>query len=110
MKRVRLLLHALIPYPVEKERQAVNKHATLNNCSHAPCLPHAPAHVGNHAKRCPQAKLNEYEFPVKKVANVQSQLSRLIEKNYYLNKSAREVRGKARCSEERRMCICCKKA
>lgn len=39
-----------------------------------------------------QAKLNEYEFPVKKVANVQSQLSRLIEKNYYLNKSAREVR------------------
>lgn len=38
-----------------------------------------------------QAKLNEYEFPIKKVANVQSQLSRLIEKNYYLNKSAREV-------------------
>lgn len=38
-----------------------------------------------------QAKLNEYEFPVNKVANVQSQLSRLIEKNYYLNKSAREV-------------------
>lgn len=29
---------------------------------------------------------------MKKVANVQSQLSRLIEKNYYLNKSAREVR------------------
>lgn len=41
-----------------------------------------------------QAKLNEYEFPVKKVANVQSQLSRLIEKNYYLNKSAREVSEK----------------
>lgn len=38
-----------------------------------------------------QAKLNEYEFPVKKVANVQAQLARLIEKNYYLNKSAREV-------------------
>lgn len=36
--------------------------------------------------------MNEYEFPVKKVANVQAQLSRLIEKNYYLNKSAREVR------------------
>lgn len=43
-----------------------------------------------------QAKLNEYEFPVKKVANVQSQLSRLIEKNYYLNKSAREVRQRER--------------
>jgi len=33
--------------------------------------------------------LNEYEFPSNKVANVQSQLTRLIEKNYYLNKSAR---------------------
>ncbi|CAN0291757.1 unnamed protein product [Ectocarpus sp. 6 AP-2014] len=41
--------------------------------------------------RTAKAKLNEYEFPVKKVANVQSQLSRLIEKNYYLNKSAREA-------------------
>eukprot|EP00752_Nemacystus_decipiens_P003785 g3485.t1 len=41
--------------------------------------------------RAAKAKLNEYEFPVKKVANVQSQLSRLIEKNYYLNKSAREA-------------------
>lgn len=48
-----------------------------------------------------QAKLNEYEFPVKKLANVQSQLSRLIEKNYYLNKSAREVR-KSRVGEEER--------
>lgn len=35
--------------------------------------------------------LNEYEFPDKKVANVQSQLTKLIEKNYYLNKSAREA-------------------
>jgi ATP-dependent RNA helicase DDX18/HAS1 len=33
--------------------------------------------------------LNEYEFPENKIANVQSQLQRLIEKNYYLNKSAR---------------------
>eukprot|EP00903_Cladosiphon_okamuranus_P017526 g16141.t1 len=41
--------------------------------------------------RAAKAKLNEYEFPVKKVVNVQSQLSRLIEKNYYLNKSAREA-------------------
>lgn len=46
----------------------------------------------------PQAKLNEYEFPVKKVANVQSQLSRLIEKNYYLNKSARDVSNHVACS------------
>ncbi|CAM9790784.1 unnamed protein product, partial [Discosporangium mesarthrocarpum] len=38
-----------------------------------------------------KTKLNEYEFPMKKVANVQSQLCRLIEKNYYLNKSAREA-------------------
>jgi len=35
--------------------------------------------------------LNEYEFPSSKVANVQSQLQSLIEKNYYLNRSAREA-------------------
>jgi ATP-dependent RNA helicase DDX18/HAS1 len=33
--------------------------------------------------------LNEYEF--KKVANVQSQLENLVEKNYYLHTSAREA-------------------
>ncbi|KAJ2019525.1 ATP-dependent RNA helicase [Coemansia sp. RSA 922] len=39
-----------------------------------------------------QAKvpLNEYQFPPSKVANVQSQLEKLIEKNFYLNKSARD--------------------
>ncbi|KAJ2559915.1 ATP-dependent RNA helicase, partial [Coemansia sp. RSA 1836] len=39
-----------------------------------------------------QAKvpLNEYQFPLSKVANVQSQLEKLIEKNFYLNKSARD--------------------
>lgn len=35
--------------------------------------------------------LNEYEFPDKKVANVQSQLTKLVEKNYYLNKSAKDA-------------------
>eukprot|EP00636_Phaeomonas_parva_P017263 CAMPEP_0118869390 /NCGR_PEP_ID=MMETSP1163-20130328/12716_1 /TAXON_ID=124430 /ORGANISM="Phaeomonas parva, Strain CCMP2877" /LENGTH=579 /DNA_ID=CAMNT_0006804279 /DNA_START=63 /DNA_END=1802 /DNA_ORIENTATION=- len=35
--------------------------------------------------------LNEYEFPTSKVANVQNQLERLVERNYYLNKSAREA-------------------
>lgn len=35
--------------------------------------------------------LNEYEFPTNKVANVQSQLQRLIEKNYYLNRTARDA-------------------
>ena len=35
--------------------------------------------------------LNEYEFPMKKLANVQSQLQRLIEKNYYLNCAARDA-------------------
>ncbi len=34
--------------------------------------------------------LNEYQFPPSKIANVQTQLERLIEKNYYLNKSARD--------------------
>jgi ATP-dependent RNA helicase DDX18/HAS1 len=39
-----------------------------------------------------QAKipLNEYQFPPTKIANVQSQLERLVEKNYYLNKSAKD--------------------
>lgn len=35
--------------------------------------------------------LNEYEFPTNKVANVNSQLQRLIEKNYYLNRTARDA-------------------
>jgi len=35
--------------------------------------------------------LNEYEFPTNKVANVQSQLQRLIESNYYLNRAARDA-------------------
>jgi ATP-dependent RNA helicase DDX18/HAS1 len=34
--------------------------------------------------------LNEYQFPSNKIANVQSQLEKLIAKNYYLNKSAKE--------------------
>lgn len=38
-----------------------------------------------------KVSLNEYEFPTKKVANVQSQLQRLIEKNYYLNRAARDA-------------------
>jgi ATP-dependent RNA helicase DDX18/HAS1 len=39
-----------------------------------------------------QAKvpLNEFEFPPSKIANVQAQLERLIEKNYYLHQSAKE--------------------
>jgi ATP-dependent RNA helicase DDX18/HAS1 len=35
--------------------------------------------------------LNEYEFPTSKIANVQAQLEKLVEKNYYLNASAREA-------------------
>lgn len=39
-----------------------------------------------------QAKvpLNEYQFPPTKIANVQGQLERLMEKNYYLNKSGKD--------------------
>jgi ATP-dependent RNA helicase DDX18/HAS1 len=32
----------------------------------------------------------EFEFPEKKIVNVQSQLEKLINQNYYLNKSAKE--------------------
>jgi ATP-dependent RNA helicase DDX18/HAS1 len=38
-----------------------------------------------------QVPLNEYEFPTSKVANVQSELERLIEKNYYLNQGAKDA-------------------
>lgn len=32
----------------------------------------------------------EYDFPAKKVLNIQSQLEKLINNNYYLNQSAKE--------------------
>lgn len=38
-----------------------------------------------------KVSLLEYEFPLKKIANISTQLTTLIEKNYYLNKSAREA-------------------
>lgn len=38
-----------------------------------------------------KVSLNEYEFPMNKVANVQSQLQRIVEKNYYLNRAARDA-------------------
>eukprot|EP00912_Choanoflagellata_sp_UC4_P000896 UC4_evm3s551 len=34
--------------------------------------------------------LNEYEFPTNKISNVQAHLQQLIEKNYYLHKSAKD--------------------
>jgi ATP-dependent RNA helicase DDX18/HAS1 len=38
-----------------------------------------------------QVPLNEYEFPTSRIANVQAELQRLIEKNYYLHTSAKEA-------------------
>ena len=38
-----------------------------------------------------KVSLNEYEFPLNKIANVQSQLQKLVEKNYYLNRAARDA-------------------
>lgn len=35
--------------------------------------------------------LNEYTFPSNKIANVQSQLERLIEKNYYLHRASHDA-------------------
>ncbi len=35
--------------------------------------------------------INEYEFPTRKIARVQSQLEQLIEKNYFLHNAAREA-------------------
>jgi len=41
-------------------------------------------------KQC-KVPLNEYEFPQSKIAKVQSQLEKLVQKNYFLHKSAREA-------------------
>ena len=41
--------------------------------------------------RLAKVTLQEYEFPASKIANIGSQTTMLIEKNYYLNKSAREA-------------------
>lgn len=35
--------------------------------------------------------LNEYEFPLNKIANVESQLMKLVEKTYYLHKSSKDA-------------------
>ena len=43
------------------------------------------------AAQAAKVPLNEYEFPTSKVANVQSQLEKLVAKNYYLHSSAREA-------------------
>ena len=37
-----------------------------------------------------KVKPNEYEFPTEKLANVQEQFMKLVDKNYYLNTSARD--------------------
>ena len=41
--------------------------------------------------RLAKVELNEYEFPSNKVANIGTQMTMLIEKNYYLYKSARDA-------------------
>lgn len=41
--------------------------------------------------RAAKVSVQEFEFPAKKVMDISSQLTRLIEKNYFLNKSAREA-------------------
>ena len=41
--------------------------------------------------RAAKVTLNEYEFPSSKIINNRAQLMNLIEKNYYLNKSARDA-------------------
>lgn len=41
--------------------------------------------------RAAKVSLQEYEFPSNKIANIHSQMTMLIEKNYYLNKSARDA-------------------
>jgi ATP-dependent RNA helicase DDX18/HAS1 len=46
--------------------------------------------LGCHVQEA-KVPLNEYEFPQSKLANVQSQLEKLVEKNFYLHTSARDA-------------------
>lgn len=41
--------------------------------------------------RAAKVTLQEYEFPSNKIANIASQMNMLIEKNYYLHKSAKDA-------------------
>jgi len=52
-----------------------------------------PEEIGflQYLQKSAKVALNEYEFPSSKISNIQSQLQRLIEKNYYLNKSAKDA-------------------
>jgi len=40
--------------------------------------------------RAANISLHEYEFPEEKLANIQPQFDKLIEKNYYLNVAAKD--------------------
>ena len=58
------------------------------------CLCHHTAACGQWPTsqcRTVQVPLNEYDFPAAKVANVQSELQRLVERNYYLNQGAKDA-------------------
>lgn len=60
--------------------------------SHARTAPELSARLrGLSRAQAARVPLSEYEFPAAKVANVQSQLERLVAKNYYLHQSAREA-------------------
>jgi ATP-dependent RNA helicase DDX18/HAS1 len=50
-----------------------------------------PSEVGflSHLKNA-RVPVVEFDFPAKKIVNIQSQLNKLISQNYYLNKSAKE--------------------
>ena len=47
--------------------------------------------TGGRILQAAKVPLNEYEFPTSKLANVQSQLEKLVEKNYYLHQSAKDA-------------------
>jgi hypothetical protein len=71
---------------------------------------HAHAHVPHpaptHTHATWQVSLNEYEFPSNKLASVQSQLERLVEKNYYLHQSARDAYRCVRACLRACVCVC----
>lgn len=45
----------------------------------------------NQSAQAAKVPLNEYEFPMNKLANVQSQLENLVSKNYFLHQAAKDA-------------------
>ena len=62
--------------------------------------PHPAAPTPPSRPQAAKVPLNEYEFPINKLANVQSQLENLVSKNYFLHQAAKDA---FRCADSRNL-------